>query len=179
MCIDYRDLNRASSKDNFPLPYIDILVDNTNQHAFYSFMDGFFGLKLNPTKCTFGVKTGKFLGFIVNERGIEVDPDKVKAIQNMPPPKTKTKVRGFLGRECQEAFEKVKEYLKSPPILVPIVPGKPLILYLTMLEESMGCVLGQQDASRKKEQAIYYLSKKFTDNEQRYPTLEQTCYALV
>ncbi|RDX85176.1 hypothetical protein CR513_33672, partial [Mucuna pruriens] len=43
MCIDYRDLNRASPKDNFPLPHIDILVDNTAQHTFYSFMDGFSG----------------------------------------------------------------------------------------------------------------------------------------
>ncbi|RDX85473.1 hypothetical protein CR513_33330, partial [Mucuna pruriens] len=169
MCLDYRDLNRASPKDNFPLPHIDMLVDNTTQHAFYSFMDDFsgynqiqmveedrekttfitmrgtfcykvmpFGLKnarramvtlfhdmmhkevevyvddmivksktpdkhledlrklferlqkyrlrLNPTKCTFGVKIGKLLGFIVNQRGIELDPDKVKAIQNMPPP---------------------------------------------------------------------------------------------
>ncbi|RDX67117.1 hypothetical protein CR513_54048, partial [Mucuna pruriens] len=43
MCVDYRDLNRASPKDNFPLPHIDMLVDNTAQHAFYSFMDGFFG----------------------------------------------------------------------------------------------------------------------------------------
>ncbi|RDY06884.1 hypothetical protein CR513_09070, partial [Mucuna pruriens] len=41
MCIDYRDLNRASPKDNFPLPHIDMLVDNTTQHAFYSFMDDF------------------------------------------------------------------------------------------------------------------------------------------
>ncbi|RDX66416.1 hypothetical protein CR513_54818, partial [Mucuna pruriens] len=43
MCIDYKDLNRASPKDNFPLPHIDMLVDNTAQHAFYSFMDGFSG----------------------------------------------------------------------------------------------------------------------------------------
>ncbi|RDY07510.1 putative mitochondrial protein, partial [Mucuna pruriens] len=44
------------------------------------------------------VKTGKLLRFIVNERGIEVDLDKVKAIWNMPAPRTETKVRGFLGR---------------------------------------------------------------------------------
>ena len=36
-----------------------------------------FKLRLNPAKCTFGVKSGKLLGFIVNERGIEVDPSKV------------------------------------------------------------------------------------------------------
>ncbi|RDX66233.1 hypothetical protein CR513_55022, partial [Mucuna pruriens] len=43
MCVDYRDLNQASPKDNFPLPHIDMLVDNTTCHAFFSFMDGFSG----------------------------------------------------------------------------------------------------------------------------------------
>ncbi|RDX61193.1 hypothetical protein CR513_60601, partial [Mucuna pruriens] len=41
MCVGYRDLDRASSKDNFPLPHIDLLVDNTAQHSCYSFMNGF------------------------------------------------------------------------------------------------------------------------------------------
>ncbi|KAK8559400.1 hypothetical protein V6N13_026823 [Hibiscus sabdariffa] len=43
MCVDYRDLNRASPKDNFPLPHIDTLVDNTAGHSYFSFMDGFSG----------------------------------------------------------------------------------------------------------------------------------------
>uniref|UniRef100_A0A2N9HTF4 Reverse transcriptase domain-containing protein n=1 Tax=Fagus sylvatica TaxID=28930 RepID=A0A2N9HTF4_FAGSY len=43
MCVDYRDLNRASPKDNFPLPHIDTLVDNTATNAVFSFMDGFSG----------------------------------------------------------------------------------------------------------------------------------------
>ena len=43
MCVDYRDLNRASPKDNFPLPHIDILVDNTAKNSRFSFMDGFSG----------------------------------------------------------------------------------------------------------------------------------------
>ncbi|RDY01967.1 hypothetical protein CR513_14630, partial [Mucuna pruriens] len=41
MCVDYRDLNRASPKDNFPLPHIDLLVDNTTEYSCYSFIDGF------------------------------------------------------------------------------------------------------------------------------------------
>ena len=41
MCVDYRDLNRESPKDNFPLPYIDTLVDNTVKNSRFSFMDGF------------------------------------------------------------------------------------------------------------------------------------------
>ena len=40
-------------------------------------------------KCTFGVKSGKLLDFIVSQKGIEVDPDKVKAILEMPEPRTK------------------------------------------------------------------------------------------
>ncbi|PKI44091.1 hypothetical protein CRG98_035518 [Punica granatum] len=40
---DYRDLNRASPKDNFPLPHIDVMVDNTARHTQFSFMDGFSG----------------------------------------------------------------------------------------------------------------------------------------
>jgi len=43
MCVDYRDLNRASPKENFPLPNIDILVDNAANFALFSFMDGFSG----------------------------------------------------------------------------------------------------------------------------------------
>ncbi|PKI53104.1 hypothetical protein CRG98_026509 [Punica granatum] len=44
-----------------------------------------YKLRLNSAKCTFGAKFGKLLGFVVNERGIEVDPDKVKAIKDLPP----------------------------------------------------------------------------------------------
>ena len=42
----------------------------------------------------------------------------------------------------------------------------------------MGCVLGQHDETRRKEQAIYYLSKKFTDYESKYSSLERMCCAL-
>ncbi|PKI73159.1 hypothetical protein CRG98_006446 [Punica granatum] len=41
VCIDYRDLNKARPKDNFPLPHIDVLVDNTARHTQFSFMDDF------------------------------------------------------------------------------------------------------------------------------------------
>ncbi|XP_047172662.1 uncharacterized protein LOC124840622, partial [Vigna umbellata] len=297
MCVDYHDLNRASPKDDFPLPHIDTLVDNTVKFSLFSFMDGVSGynqikmapedmekttfitlwgtfcykvmpfglknagatyqramvalfhdmmhkeievyvddmiakskreeehilnlkklferlrkfkLKLNPAKCTFGVKSGKLLGFVVSQKGIEVDPDKIRAIMEMPSPSTEKEVRGFLGRlnyiarfisqlaatcepmfkllrknqpvkwneDCQAAFDKVKRYLQDPPVLRPPESGRPLILYLTVLDESMGCVLGQHDISGKKEYAIYYLSKRFTDCERRYSQLERTCCAL-
>ena len=43
MCVDFQDLNKASPKDDFPLPHIDILVDNIAGHTLLSFMDGFSG----------------------------------------------------------------------------------------------------------------------------------------
>ncbi|KAG8485246.1 hypothetical protein CXB51_021354 [Gossypium anomalum] len=141
MCVDYRDLNKASSKDNFPLPHIDTLVDKTAGYLLFSFMNSFSGynkikmhpedmdkttfvtmwgtfcykvmlfglknagvtyqramLKLNPANCTFGARSEKLLGFVVSEKGTEIDPDKVKAKQELPLPHTQKEVRGFLGR---------------------------------------------------------------------------------
>jgi len=65
MCMDYRDLNRASPKDNFPLLHIDILIDNTANFSLFSFMDGFSGYnqirmapELSATKwCSLGSRT--------------------------------------------------------------------------------------------------------------------------
>ena len=47
-----------------------------------------FQLKLNSAKCTFGATSRKLLGFVVSKKGIEIDPDKVQAIQDLPPPQT-------------------------------------------------------------------------------------------
>ena len=58
----------------------------------------FYKLRLNPKKCTFRVTFGKLPGFIVSQKGIEVDPDKIKAIVEMKPPRTEKEIRGFLGR---------------------------------------------------------------------------------
>jgi len=63
--------------------------------------------------------------------------------------------------------------------LVPLVPDRPLILYLTTPERVMRCVLGQQDESGMKERAIYYLSRKFTYFESKYTTVEKLYYAFV
>ena len=57
-----------------------------------------YKLRLNPVKYSFGVKSGKLPRFVVFDRGIVVDSDKLKAIQSKPAPKIKKKVRGFLGR---------------------------------------------------------------------------------
>ena len=109
-----------------------------------------YKLRLNPNKCTFGVRSGKLLGFVVSDKGIQVDPAKVKAIQEMPVPKTEKEtcepIFKLLKKDqvvrwndkCQAAFDRIKEYLQEPPILMPPVEGRPLILYLTVLDNAMG-----------------------------------------
>ena len=106
-------------------------------------------MKLNPAKCVFGVASGKFLGFIVSQRGIEVNPEKVQAIINMTSPKTVKEVQKLTGRiaalnrfvsraidkclpffktlkqafawtdECETTFQELKRYLSNPPLLSP------------------------------------------------------------
>ncbi|KAL0366905.1 UNVERIFIED_CONTAM: hypothetical protein Sradi_3580600 [Sesamum radiatum] len=56
------------------------------------------GMKLNPSKCTFSVQGGKFLGYLISYRGIEVKPEKIKVIQEMSPPTTKKEVQKLIGR---------------------------------------------------------------------------------
>ena len=138
-------------------------------------------LRLNPKKCTFGVTSGKLLRHIVSERGIEVDPEKIRAIIDMPASRIEREIRGFLGilqyinrfiarltdicepifhllrksqptvwdDDCQCAFEKIKECLLSSSVLVPPTPGRPLLLYLSISEIVMGCMLAQLDDSGK------------------------------
>ena len=104
-----------------------------------------YNMKLNPAKCAFGVSTEKFLGFIVNNRRIEVNPDKIKVVLDMPSPSGIKEVQFLIGRitalsrfvsrasdkcqpflqvlkkafqwdtKCEEAFSALKTYLSSPP----------------------------------------------------------------
>ncbi|PKA45600.1 RNA-directed DNA polymerase like [Apostasia shenzhenica] len=185
MRVDFRTLNQACSKDTYPLPRIDAMVDRTVGYEIMSFLDAFsryhqiwmakedeektafitdydtycynvmpfglknvgatyqrmidavfkgqrgrnleayvddilvkskswaehlsdlretvdtlrrYNLKLNPAKCTFGVASEKFLGYLVSARGIEANPDKISAILSMPSPKTAKEIQKLAGR---------------------------------------------------------------------------------
>ena len=105
---------------------------------------------------------GKFLGFMVSQRGIEVNLEKVWTIMELEPPKTVKEVQSLNGKitalnrfvskatnkclpffrtlrksfewtdECQEAFEDLKKYLLSPPLPSPSKPGEELDLYIAV-----------------------------------------------
>ena len=57
-----------------------------------------YNMKLNPSKCAFGVASGKFLGFMVSHRGIEVNPKKIEAILDMKPPQNIKEVQSLTRR---------------------------------------------------------------------------------
>ena len=119
-------------------------------------------MKLNLGKCTFGVTGRKFLGFMVSQRGIEANLDKILVIMEMAPPRNVKEVQSLNGKivalnrfvsratdkclpffrtlkksfewttECQQAFEELKAYLSAPPLLSPSQPGEELFLYLVV-----------------------------------------------
>ena len=130
---------------------------------------------------------------MVSERGIEVDPNKIRAILDIPIPNTEKDVKGFLGRlqyiscfiaRLTEICEPIFRFLRqnqptvrnddcliSPPVLVPLIPICPLILYLSVSNIALGCMLDQLDDSGN-EQPIYYLSKRMLEYEMRYVVIE-------
>ncbi|RVW86459.1 hypothetical protein CK203_042219 [Vitis vinifera] len=96
-----------------------------------------FRLRLNPKKCTFGVTSRKLLGYMVNERGMEADLDKIRVILDMPTSMSEREIRDFLSR---------LQYIHR------------FIARLTDICIALGCMLAQLDGSGK-ERVIYYLNK--------------------
>ena len=81
-----------------------------------------YNMKLNPAKCAFRVSAKKFLGFIVNNRGIEANPDKIRVVLDMPLPSNIKEVQRLTGRivalsrfvskasdKCQPFFQVLKK----------------------------------------------------------------------
>ncbi|XP_037495473.1 uncharacterized protein LOC119370754 [Jatropha curcas] len=113
---------------------------------------------------------------------IEIDPDKIKAIQDMEPPRTERQLLRKnqpvrWNKDCQKAFNHIKKYLMNPPVLSCPKPGEPLILYLSVEDAGVGAMLAQPDAARV-EKAIYYISKKLLPIEEKYNLIEKTCMAV-
>uniref|UniRef100_A0A2N9HAB0 Uncharacterized protein n=1 Tax=Fagus sylvatica TaxID=28930 RepID=A0A2N9HAB0_FAGSY len=166
-----------------------------------------YNMKLNPEKCAFGVSSGKFLGFMVSQRGIEANPDKIKAILEMSPPTTVKEVQSLTGKaaalnrfvsrstdkclpffkvlrkafqwteECQRAFEELKVYLSSPPLLSPSKTGEELYLYLAISSSAVSSALIREEERVQK--PVYYTSRALKGAEERYSNMEKLAFALL
>ena len=147
------------------------------------------------------------MGFIVNNRGIDANLDKIKAVLDMPPPSNIKEVQRLTGRiaalshfvskdsdkcqpffqvlkkafqwdaQCEEAFIALKTYLSSPPILVSPSEGELLTLYLVVSDFSTSAVL-VKDKDRV-QQLVYYCSRALRGVEERYQKMEKLILALV
>ncbi|GKV42199.1 hypothetical protein SLEP1_g49636 [Rubroshorea leprosula] len=95
---------RAQIGKNLEVYVDDIVVKSLKAENHLTDLDETFNnlrknrMRLNPAKCIFGVESGKFLGFMVSRRGIEVNPEKIRAIADMEPPKSVKDIQRLTGR---------------------------------------------------------------------------------
>ena len=146
-----------------------------------------YNMKLNPSKCAFGVALGKFLGFMVSHKGIEANLEKIKAILDMKPPQNIKEVQFLIERvaalnrfiskatdkclpffrvlkkafewtdECQKVFQDLKIYLVVAPLLSPSMMGEELFLYLVVTPHAVSSALIREEG--KVQKPVYYTSK--------------------
>ena len=79
--------------------------------------------------------------------------------------------------ECQQAFEELKAYLSSPPLLSPSQPREKLFLYLAVSPATVSAALVREE--EKVQKPMYYASRVFRGAEERYPPMEKLAFALV
>ncbi|XP_050902196.1 uncharacterized protein LOC127112046 [Lathyrus oleraceus] len=216
VCIDFRDLNAATPKDEYPMPVAEMLVDSVAGYEYLSMLDRYSGynqifiakedVSKTAFRCPgtigtyewiimpFGLKNagvtyqramnsifhdyietfmqaGDFLGFVVHKKGIEINHNKTKAIMETKTPSTKKELQSLLGKinflrrfisnlsgrtqafspllrlkqgkfewndEHQKEFDTIKQYLTNPHILSPPCGKKPMRLYISASDTTIG-----------------------------------------
>ncbi|XP_042400764.1 uncharacterized protein LOC121990755 [Zingiber officinale] len=168
-----------------------------------------YGIKLNPTKCLFGAKGGRFLGCIVTERGIEANPSKVKALQDMASPRNLKEVQRLTGRitalsrfisksadrsltffkilrratkfQWDDECDKAFEELKQYLSPLPILAKPTMGEPLLFYLSSTEHAIDSALITEKggKQQPVYFLSHILKDAESHYTGLEKLSYALI
>jgi hypothetical protein len=291
MCVDFTNLNEACSKDSFPLPQRDVLVDSTLGHELLNSIDAFssynqirmheidqekttfiidwglycykvmpfelknagatyyrlvkkmfreqigknmevyvddmllksiqaarhvhdleetfrllrkYCMKLNPSKCAFGVSLGKFMGFVVSRQGVEANPKNCNCLVSLQNTKQLQQLNkrivalnrfislstdkclpffkilrnGFTwSEECEEAFNQLNEYLGNHPLLNRAVEGEVLFLYLAVSPSALSSVLIWEDQGVQK--PVYFTSRALQGANERYPQIKKLALTLI
>ena len=79
--------------------------------------------------------------------------------------------------ECQKAFEDLKKYLSSPPLLSPSMQGEELYLYIAVLQAAVSAALVRDEGGSQR--PVYFISRAFQGTEERYPQMEKLAFALI
>ncbi|KAJ9538340.1 hypothetical protein OSB04_031073 [Centaurea solstitialis] len=193
----------------------DMLVKSERSHDHIDHLKQSFDIlrqykmKLNPTKCSFGVRAGKFLGYMVTQRGIEASPEQIKAIQEIQSPRNVKEVQKLTGRvaalnrfisrssdKCHlfynvlrknqgfnwtEAHEKALQDLKQYMASPPLLT-KPIegeSLQLYLAVSNNAVSAVLVREDDQQQHPIYYISKSFLNAETRYTSMEKLLLGLV
>ena len=149
----------------------------------------------------------KFLGFMVSQRGIKVNPDKIQAIMELASPKTIKEVQSLTDKvaalnrfvskatdkclpffhtlkksfewmaKCQQEFKDLKAYLSSPPLLSSSKPGEELFLYLAISPATISAALVREE--NEVQRPVYFTSQVLRGVEVKCPSMENLTFALV
>ncbi|KAG7585621.1 Retrotransposon gag domain [Arabidopsis thaliana x Arabidopsis arenosa] len=168
-----------------------------------------FGMKLNPAKCSFGVPSGEFLGYIVTERGIEANPNQINAFLTMPSPRNIKEVQRLIGRiaalnhfiskstdKCLPFYQILKGNKKfrwddqceaafgqlKTYLTTPPILSKPESdekLYLYISVSNHSVSGVLVREDRGEQKPIFYISKSLTSPETRYTMMEKLALAVV
>ena len=144
---------------------------------------------------------------MVSHRGIEANPDKIQAILNMKPPQNIKEAQSLTGwvaalnkfvfkatdkclpffkvlkkafewtNECQRAFQNLKAYLTTTPLLSPFVLGGELFLYLAVTPHAVSSALIREEGRVQK--PMYYTSRALRGAEGWYSQIEKLAFALI
>ncbi|KAM1750065.1 hypothetical protein ACFX12_010838 [Malus domestica] len=146
-----------------------------------------YRMRLNPNKCTFGVGSSKFLGFMISQQGIEANPEKIKAILDMKESVTSKDIQSLTGkvaaltRFISKAIDRCAHFFKA-------LKGSKK--YITWTDECAEAFKNLKDYMSKAhplfkpedgnvERPVYYASKALQDAETRYSNIEKLTLALV
>ncbi|WVZ70972.1 hypothetical protein U9M48_019599 [Paspalum notatum var. saurae] len=167
--------------------HLRIVLNRLREHKLYA----------KFSKCAFWLKEVSFLGHILSEKGVAVDPSKEKDVLNWKQPETVTEIRSFLGlvgyyhrfikdfsktakpmtsltkKECEEAFQTLKKLLTSALVLAQPDVTKPFDVYCDASGNGLGCVLMQEG------RVIAYASRQLRKHEANYRTHDLELAAVV
>ncbi|KAK4384240.1 Gag-Pol polyprotein [Sesamum angolense] len=178
VCVDFRDLNNACPKYDFPLPIAKLMIDATTSHEALSFMDG----SSRYNQICMAPADEELTAFHTPKVGIEIEEAKIDTILRIPEPRNIHELKSLQGKlaylqrfisnlvgrcqpfsrlmkkdvpfqwdeACDKAFKSIKSYLMKPPILVAPAPRHPLIIYVAAQERFVGiCLLRRMMKERR------------------------------
>ncbi|XP_072078073.1 uncharacterized protein [Arachis hypogaea] len=223
MCVDYSDLNKRLMNKIFSEligktveVYVDdILAKTTRPDDLLSDLGGVFtslrqhGMRLNPLKCAFAMEAGKFLGFMITQRGVEANPEKCQAILQMKSPGCIKDVQRLAGRltalsrflgasaakalpffnlmkkgiafEWTSACEEAFNHFKEILAAPPVLekPKAGESLYLYLAVTEEALAAVLVREEGKAQELVYFVSRALQGAELRYSKLEKLALTLL